>query len=291
MIKAIILDIDGVIIGTKQGINVPYPHTKVTVRLKEIQDSGIPITLCTGKAQFSVIDVIKTANLNNTHITNNGATILDPIAHKTISQFPLEKGHLEVLADFCKTNNLQLELYTASNWYVEKGRNTKYTKEHGNILDQPAKEVDSLREIIATKSIIKAIVVVDNDEEERKYAQKFKELLNDSVKISWTCAPIMLPAKLGLFTKKGVSKESAIKIISKSLNISTENMLGVGDNEPDWQFMQHCGYVAAMGNASDSLKKLVKSKKNHFIGQGVDENGIIGILDYFSNLFKSNSQQ
>ena len=70
------------------------------------------------------------------------------------------------------------------------------------------------------------------------------------------------------------------------MNIPLEDILAVGDSTSDWQFIELCGYGAAMGNASDQLKKLVKTKQEaHFyIGGNVDKNGIIEILNYFDNI-------
>ena len=39
MIKAIILDVDGVIVGEKIGFNSPYPNSKIIERLKSIKTS------------------------------------------------------------------------------------------------------------------------------------------------------------------------------------------------------------------------------------------------------------
>ena len=60
-------------------------------------------------------------------------------------------------------------------------------------------------------------------------------------------------------------------------------MLAVGDSLSDWQFIGLCGYKAAMGNASDELKKLVTKNQqgSFYIGPDVDNNGIIEILNYF----------
>jgi len=40
-IKAIILDVDGVIVGEKIGFNAPYPHLDVINKLKQIREKGI----------------------------------------------------------------------------------------------------------------------------------------------------------------------------------------------------------------------------------------------------------
>lgn len=50
--------------------------------------------------------------------------------------------------------------------------------------------------------------------------------------------------------------------------------------------MQLCHFVAAMGNASDELKELVKTKgeENYFIAPHVDDNGILEVFKYFKLL-------
>jgi hydroxymethylpyrimidine pyrophosphatase-like HAD family hydrolase len=48
MISVIILDVDGVIVDEKIGYNSPWPHPGVIAKLKQIEQSGIPISLCSG---------------------------------------------------------------------------------------------------------------------------------------------------------------------------------------------------------------------------------------------------
>ncbi len=79
MIKGIILDIDGVIVGEKIGFNSPNPHIEVIKKLKEIREQGIVIVLCTAKPHYSIQTIINEAKLNNLHITNGGGVIIDPI--------------------------------------------------------------------------------------------------------------------------------------------------------------------------------------------------------------------
>ena len=48
-IKALILDIDGVIVGQKKGFNSPHPHESVILALKKIKKNGTSISLCKQK--------------------------------------------------------------------------------------------------------------------------------------------------------------------------------------------------------------------------------------------------
>jgi len=69
------------------------------------------------------------------------------------------------------------------------------------------------------------------------------------------------------------------------LGIDLDHFLGVGDSVSDWQFIYLCKYAGAMGNASEELKELVRSKKDDgFIGGDVNNNGILEIFKYYKLL-------
>ena len=281
-IKGIILDVDGVIVGTEEGVNAPYPHPDVMKKLKEVQDSGIPIILCTGKAQFSINPVVEKANLDNMHIVNGGAVILDPINNIIHEKHLLDKELVKKLIGIAQKDDQYLELYTLDEWYVEKGRNDKYRDQHTMILDKKPTEVDDLNQLL-DRDVIKAILIVKNSQAEEEYKQVLDELGKkmDIGSSMWTCAPAMLPARFLIFTAKGVSKSSSSQKVAESLGISMQDMLGVGDNASDWAFMEYCGYVAAMGNGKDGLQEIVKQKENYFIAPDVNDNGILMVFEHF----------
>ena len=97
MIKAIILDVDGVIVGEKIGFNSPFPHPEVIKRLKSIRQKGIPISLCTAKPHYAIHKIIENAELNNLHITNGGGVIIDPIDNFIFVSIILNKSSLVVI--------------------------------------------------------------------------------------------------------------------------------------------------------------------------------------------------
>ena len=53
-IKAIILDVDGVIVGDRAGFNAPYPPTEVINKLKQIRENSVYVILCSDKPYYSV---------------------------------------------------------------------------------------------------------------------------------------------------------------------------------------------------------------------------------------------
>lgn len=86
-----------------------------------------------------------------------------------------------------------------------------------------------------------------------------------------------------IITAPGVSKKHAAVEIAESINVPLRSILGIGDNLADWQFMELCGYTAAMGNATDDLKELVSARGDKgYVGKSIDKNGILDILNHYA---------
>ena len=281
-IKGIILDVDGVIIGEKIGFNSPHPHNEVINKLKTIKNKGIDISLCTAKPYFAIQKEIEDASLNNLHITDGGSVIINPIDSIVESKHILDKEQARALLNMCIENNIYVEFYTVDNYFIQKGQECEITKQHIHILQKEPIILKDLVEQSMNEEITKIMPIALNKEDIERVNNLYKEL-NLNLSFNWSVHPVALPLQFGIVTATGISKKQGLLTISESSNIPLENMLGVGDSTSDWNFLQLCGYVAAMGNASEDLKQLVKEKEeNHYyIGEHVDKNGIIGILDYF----------
>lgn len=48
-IKAVALDVDGILVGFKGGLNFPMPCLEIVNALKTIKEGGVPAILCTGR--------------------------------------------------------------------------------------------------------------------------------------------------------------------------------------------------------------------------------------------------
>ncbi len=282
MAKAIILDIDGVIVGEKIGFNSPNPHSDVTARLKEIRASGIPIILSTAKPHFAIGSIIEPAALSNPHITDGGAVLINHITREITTKhiIPTDSA-LQVLSAMLRSQ-IYVEFYTVDDYFLQRDQISETTKKHTHILQREPQLVEGLLEAAKDQEITK-IMPVTEDETGKKPVTEIFELLHSDLVLSWGIHPVALPRQFGIITAPGISKrEGAIEIL-RSLDISFANTLGVGDSSSDWQFIELCQYGAAVGNASEELKKLVTSKGKEFsyIGPTVDENGIIDILNHF----------
>ena len=128
MIRGIITDIDGVIIGDKIGYNSPFPHPDVTSRIKQIHASGIPVTLCTGKPHYAVEKIITDCALNTPHITDGGAIIIDPITNTIIQKHVIEKSLVMKVVSAYLNATMYTEIYTQHGYYIQKTSIVKYSQ-------------------------------------------------------------------------------------------------------------------------------------------------------------------
>ncbi len=69
----------------------------------------------------------------------------------------------------------------------------------------------------------------------------------------------------------GMNKARGLKEALKDLQLSVENVVGVGDAENDHDFLQSCGFSAAVANALPGVKTRVQFVCEHDHGAGVRE--------------------
>ena len=122
MIKAIILDVDGVIVGEKIGYNSPYPHKDVLNALKKVREKGITVCLCTAKPHYAITEIIKRAGLQNPHISDAGAVIIDPIDNIIVEKHVLEKRLVKKILQVLLDKDTYSEFYTVDDYFIQKNR-------------------------------------------------------------------------------------------------------------------------------------------------------------------------
>jgi len=280
MIKGIVLDVDGVIVGETRGLNSPHPHPEVIKYLREVRKSGMPITLCTAKAVFGIEYEIKEMELKNPHIADGGSLLVDENVN-VLKKCLLDGETAHKMVRTLIENDIYVEVYTASNYYIQKNQLCDMTKKHELVMECLPETVESLDDFCQGQEVTKLAVAVPN-EEAVGHAKAVLAEFEDAATISWTKHPSILPIQFAVITAPNISKRQGVIDIAEMLDIPLENLLGVGDSKSDWQFIELCGYGAAMGNAGEDLKELVRSKGDKgYVGKGVDDNGVIDIIKHF----------
>lgn len=119
MIRAIITDVDGVIVGKTPGVNFPIPHADVREKLQALRESGLPVVLCSAKSLHPILPIIKKAHLDNRHIVDGGAVIVDPLEDR-ITTHNIAKEIVQKIVDFCLENNIYTEVHALGKVFLSK---------------------------------------------------------------------------------------------------------------------------------------------------------------------------
>src|SRR4051794_30508603 len=118
MIKAIITDVDGVIVGEKIGFNSPHPHADVVSALKKVRENGVAVCLCTAKPHFAISEEVNASNLHNPHIAEAGAVIIDPIDNIIVEKHILEKRLVKNILQTLLNVDIYTEFYTIDDYFI-----------------------------------------------------------------------------------------------------------------------------------------------------------------------------
>lgn len=275
------MDVDGVIVGHKIGVNFPYPNSKVITALKKTRQKGIPIVLCSGKYYPVIEPIILQANLDNPHITDAGSLIINPIT-KEVHSFNIGTNLVSNIINVCLQNNIYTEMYSVDDYFTQKNVKSEILSYRIAILQKDPIVVESLTKEAKKHHVIK-LIIVSRDYEEKRQTKKVLEQFQGQVTFTKTMHPSTKEWEYCVITSTEASKAHAAKAVAENLGISFENILGVGDTLSDWEFMKYCFYAAAMEDGTPELKELVKSKGEgkYLIAPSVNEDGIIDIFNFF----------
>jgi hydroxymethylpyrimidine pyrophosphatase-like HAD family hydrolase len=278
-IRAVVADVDGVMVGKRPGFNFPLPHASVIDALKRVNKNGIPVILCTAKFYVGIKQIAVQAHLDNPHITDGGALIINLVRNEIVREHAMGNALVRRFSESCLKNDLYLELYSATSYFVQKSQKTDFTDRRSQLLQLEPILVDSLNDIANHEKIMKMIFFA-RDPDKQKVGYNLTMNLGDSVHFIWSHHPFLDPWKPGVLTAVNVSKVNAMTELLEALHIPAESVLGIGDSKSDWNFMEQCGTVAVVGDKDQELCELARTKGdgNYFLAPSVDDHGIIEIL-------------
>ncbi len=282
MPKTFVLDVDGVILGDTPGRNFPHPSSEVLDALEKIESFGHRVCLCTGKASFATTDILERVSLTGPHVADGGAHVLASDG-SVLEHFRIAEEDGIPILDALDALKIYTELYTATDFFIKKDADEHKARIHADIVMKEPKRVADLRKIITEENVVRIFFALDSLAEKEKHLSALSGF-QKHLQLTWSANPHALPQVYAAFTQRGVSKGSALLAIMEKHDLSPEDCIGVGDNKSDWDFMQHCGFAAAMGNATAELQDLVRQRMETGSGTILPDVEDDGILELFRRL-------
>ena len=240
-IRLIVLDIDGVVTdGEAQPLDLKLLARLGAMNQAARTDSTRPsVTFCTGRPAPYLEVMLKAIAGNLPGVYENGAGIYDPADYQFIP-LPEIENFLNGFAEI--TSRIEETLVQDKIVYFQPGKNHSLT-----------------------------IFPVDPDR-----VQELKELTTQVL------GPLSEQADLAYSTSclnvlpRGVDKGKGLTFLSDKINISMENMLGIGDSDVDLPFLQLVGHSAAPSNGNSNVKEIVE-----YVSEEATSKGVREILTHF----------
>lgn len=272
MIRLVASDIDGTIIGEDNRIT--------SQNLKAIDDmkqSNINFTICTGKPYAVVKKFCQ--DLQATYgIFGNGNQIIDLKTGKEIFRKTLSQEEVNFCIDLAKKQKLHIHLYTENELvtpellYMDlRNFRLKDTLFHS---DLNFRIVNDIEEYMNKENPTIFKLVISSPFSLEKMENELEEKMN---------LTIYRIQKANQFKDKVINKEyeylditpsktnksEALTILSKYLNLSSSEVMAIGDNLNDIDMLQNSGIGVAVANAYDAVKQVA----TYTTTNTVDESG------------------
>ncbi len=264
MIKLIVSDLDGTLLDSKK--TVPQCHIDA---IKEALDNGKIVTFFTGRSRHSANSVVGHINLDVPMVFQNGALITHGFSMNIIRALPLRGDVARRAYELAKDMGIFYVLYT--DFFDEKDM----------VMEEPYSGVE-LRDyfdasswrhrygdvLAYIKDNVAQIALVGEEEKIRELIEILYTEFGDK-----SFSPVKTRAEKHesfweLFGY-GTGKEEALKFLMKYFDVTSNEVLFMGDGYNDIGIMQLVGYPVAMANAPDDVKKHAR-----YIAPSNDECGV-----------------
>lgn len=262
MIEAIITDLDGTLLSPDGTISVANK-----LMLQKAIEKGIRVILASGRRYLSAERFAKELDLKDYIIAYSGGWIKRIADAKPIVSFDMPMLESTQYIKLVKNRVDLVGVYIDDTFYVEQKNESLTGYEIRSHLK--AVEVDDVSDFIMENGSkpTKIFTLANPDILETISAEmneKFSGVL-DFVK-SWDNYLEVGPT--------GITKGSALRILSQMTNLNLANSVFFGDQQNDLSAMEICGISVAMGNATDQVKNRAK-----IIAPDNSQDGVAHVLE------------
>ncbi|CUP01549.1 MULTISPECIES: HAD family hydrolase [Hungatella] len=238
MIKLVVSDIDGTIIEGRE----PFPEI-LTKAVKRLADCGIDFTFASGRLPCRIEPYMEMLGVKAPVIACNGTLLYD--GKRVISSHRFRLGLLHPMIDKALERDMTV-------LYAVEG--TEYCIQETEVVKRKRRERGAYHEIRKIQETEWESLLVDKvnimDERERIGD------LEDEVCVLRKEVSVTHYGQQGLeIVKAGYSKATGLREIAEYLGIELSEIMTVGDNENDNDFLRISGIGVAVANAEPETKK------------------------------------
>ncbi|REB05556.1 HAD family phosphatase [Sporosarcina sp. BI001-red] len=261
MYKLVAIDLDGTLLTDELEIT---PDTITAIQ--QVIESGVIVTLATGRMFPSAKKFAEQLRLNVPLITYQGAVIKDVEEKKIWFERSVSHVISKRLIEFAQEHHVHVQVYQDDVVYVAEDNDKiqGYARE-SNV---PYTVVDDLSGL-ADKGFTKVLFIG-----EPKYLDRLQIELHGEFGSDAHIAKSK-PHYLEV-TNPEANKGTALLYLAEQFGIQQSEIIGIGDNHNDVELITSAGLGVVMGNGVDALKSIAD-----YITETNNDEGVLHVLNKF----------
>lgn len=270
MIKLLLIDIDGTLVGDNK--QIPENNHKA---IRALLEKNIKVTLVTGRSYHSSFDVIHAITEDVPLVFQNGAFIYRPHQNLVMRKEYLSPEVARFLVQQGRQNNLYTILFTdfldVSDMVVEN----RYEGSYAQYLYRNQARINQVSEIMVTENMkVSEVVLLGPEKPIQSIYQKATALFPDEF------SPIKsfdIQGEIFFeFFGPSVSKAHAVYFLSDYFQVPLPEIMFIGDSYNDREALKIVGLPIAMGNAIQEVKDMAA-----FVSKSNNEAGVAHAIETF----------
>lgn len=255
-IKAVALDLDGTFLDSNN-----KPNNETIDLIGKLRNRGIKIFFASGRTKLEIEEVLPAGTEIDGMVTANGMGCY--IKDRKILQHSLPSQLVREVVDLARNSNVYYEVHPLDGrrFALEADRNymfdevmrekaeTVHDNEYNARQNAIEQQIYWAKEICA-EDVVKVYFFSMSLDKIQEWDKKLQELQK---KHSFTISSSS--AHSNEISVSNVSKATGIELLLKEYNISTKNLLAVGDADNDIPMFILAGHAVAMKNANEHVKQ------------------------------------
>lgn len=286
MYKLIAVDLDGTMLNS---YGVVTEHTKKSI--KKSIEKGTDVIIASGRPIDSIKTIAKEIRSENYFIAGNGALIYDIKKDEVIYEKYMSKQKILEIIKICEENSISYNVYTDKTilakalkynvlyYHKENLKKEENKKTHINIVENMYEYVKNMKE----EKFLKVTVCDDNKSIFNSIIRKLRQLddievldvLHMSRKtIRQGTEDITIEYYYTEISSANVDKWEALKFLMNRLNISSNELIAIGDNINDEKMIKNAGVGIAMKGCNPEIQKIADyitdTNNDDGVGKAID---------------------
>jgi Cof subfamily protein (haloacid dehalogenase superfamily) len=238
-VALVVSDVDGTLLDPDKNLSPGAPAA-----VQRLRQAGIRFTIASARPPRLTYALLRDLHVSGPSACFNGALLIDPDCN-VLHQLPMTSTDAQTVADHIRRSPLDLWVYTDTDWYVSNpaGPHVEHQEELMQCKAAPLLSYD-----MSQFRVLKLVGVSDDYGAVKRAQFELDHLFGAA--ISATCSSDYYLD----VTHADANKGMVVLMLSKMLNIPTEQIATIGDMPTDVLMFRQSGVSIAMGNATDEVK-------------------------------------